>query len=200
MSLKNIWEKVKLTLALIAGLGLVLALVGGIAEAMRQQIFLSLLEDAWPSVRPGDSGVQIYRLSWPDGMKLTLNGDTDSRLSVGGMHIIFGDEPTASFDSGCGSFCRHAFVLERLTCSAPKLFAGFDATTCEFHMWEADTGERTCFFSLEKSIGEKYVLPESTRALLGIPSDQPELSTIGLESRPPDIYIDCPSGVLAYHW
>lgn len=195
MSFRSAFDKLKGAFAIILGLGIALVFIGGIAEVARQQIFLLLLEDEWPALRPGAQHAQVYRLAWADGVKLTMLGDSgDSRLSISGTQVHFGEGPRAVFDPGCGSFCNRAFVLEKLTCTGKDLY-GYPsgATTCEFHMWETGEGERSCFLSMEKAVGTNLSpLSDATRELLGL-----GLSGIGIDSKPDDMHIDCPSSVLA---
>jgi hypothetical protein len=169
-------------LSIALGLLAVLFFLLLVAESVREEVYLRLLESEWPVMEPGAPAVAIHELAWDDHpLKFIglFTEDRDRRLRVGTIQAQFPARPAASYDASCGFSCQNALVIP-LRCGGPQ-YPLFGDTACQLHLWQLEDGGRVCFFSLADVVGVEGVLAKSTAATLGLPV------------APPDVHLHCPT-------
>jgi hypothetical protein len=77
--------------SILLGLGVLLAILGGGAEALRAAVYKQLLERSPPELGPGGASIPAKGIAWND---LTLYwearwSDSNASFSVGGWQIVF---------------------------------------------------------------------------------------------------------------
>lgn len=183
--MKRFFSRLRDGFSILLGLGVLLAILGGGAEALRAYVYKQLLERSLPDLGPGDASIPVKGIAWND---LTLYwearwSDSNASFSVGGWQIVFTRAARASYDPLCGSGCGRALAVSGVYCTDKNILAGSSRSgACTFHVWQRETGEAECFFGTDNDMPASPLVPQIPGVHRGASKEK--------------IYLDCPVALL----